>query len=487
MQESLIIKMLRYFSMLLFGMAVFFGDTIAMETKDKVKRGSTEEFKVLVETAFPNEPYDRLEDKRGNFGINPEYSLNPYCLVETRPHAMPVDLLRQKALASKNGILKLAALFTVSPLDLATWFGKPIIHAEIKTFSSLPSDSLPITKAQFEILYPQLKIRLAASSFLFDDRQSLLDNNESIQQIRSLLSNAKISNRLKLLKSHSLENDEACDKLIELITQYPNIPIKNNVLRALLLSQVNTFETFPEFLRTQANNSSLEVPILLWYCENQMRKKGSCLDQVKKMQKLGRVDVALGIVKKLLETRDDFYRSIRESDEVDDLKQAVGRLQREIMKGTLVGYNLYLLEGVNIKLSMVNNALFLQGLSDKISCSLPYCYYGVLRDDIFKFSKSLIYKHWLDLGFREKINTLRICARTGNIAGLNYRFADFMEELLNASYVDYPEFLEFIKDLQNLRDEEKVKRLAIYRLDRNICKKAPRAKRLNQTKVVHTL
>ena len=57
----------------------------------------------------------------------PVFSLNPYCLTETRPHNIPQNILRIKICNTEDALFRLAALYSVSGDDLVEWFGKELL------------------------------------------------------------------------------------------------------------------------------------------------------------------------------------------------------------------------------------------------------------------------------------------------------------------------------------------------------------------------
>ncbi len=91
------------------------------------------------------------------------FSLNEYCLTETRPHAMPLDILCFKTHKTKDGIFKLAALMSVSAADLKNWFEPDFLQAAfLSCQDSLPAQLEGQSEEDLDKLYPILKIALAS-------------------------------------------------------------------------------------------------------------------------------------------------------------------------------------------------------------------------------------------------------------------------------------------------------------------------------------
>jgi hypothetical protein len=91
------------------------------------------------------------------------FCLNEYCLTETRPHAMPLDILCFKTCKTKGGIFKLAALMSVSATDLKNWFEPDFLQAAFLPYqNSLPAQLEGQSEEDLGKLYPILKVALAS-------------------------------------------------------------------------------------------------------------------------------------------------------------------------------------------------------------------------------------------------------------------------------------------------------------------------------------
>lgn len=89
--------------------------------------------------------------------------LNEYCLTERMPHVIPVNTLRFKTRNTKGGLLKLAALASVSAENLCEWFDPPYLGSIfLSCQGSLPGQLEGQSEEELGALYPILKVALAA-------------------------------------------------------------------------------------------------------------------------------------------------------------------------------------------------------------------------------------------------------------------------------------------------------------------------------------
>jgi hypothetical protein len=94
----------------------------------------------------------------------PALQLNDYCLQETMPQAMPLDVLVRKTQNTKDGVKKLAGLLSVSSSDLRNWFGQPYLQSVLRqTGWKLPEKVEGIEDNKLATLYPLVKILKAAT------------------------------------------------------------------------------------------------------------------------------------------------------------------------------------------------------------------------------------------------------------------------------------------------------------------------------------
>ena len=90
----------------------------------------------------------------------PIFSLNPYCLTETMAHTIPLTILRTKVCNTKDGLLQVASLYSVSVDDLVEWFGTDMLEDVVKE-QTLP-ESLQTMDELKLCNYAIFKIALAA-------------------------------------------------------------------------------------------------------------------------------------------------------------------------------------------------------------------------------------------------------------------------------------------------------------------------------------
>lgn len=115
--------------------------------------------------------------------------LNDYCLQETMPHAMPVDILVRKTKNTKDGVLKLANLYSVSAQDLLNWFGQPYLETIIAQKEALPETLKNYTEEEFDALYPFLKVTVATKGLsepFKTQLPSIIPTTNAIQRLLSV-------------------------------------------------------------------------------------------------------------------------------------------------------------------------------------------------------------------------------------------------------------------------------------------------------------
>ena len=89
------------------------------------------------------------------------FSLNPYCLTETRPHTILPAILCTKVRNTKDGLLQLASLYSVSEENLKEWFGKDMLEGFLK-MKDIPQSLDHATEEKLDEPYALFKIALAA-------------------------------------------------------------------------------------------------------------------------------------------------------------------------------------------------------------------------------------------------------------------------------------------------------------------------------------
>lgn len=92
------------------------------------------------------------------------FYLNAYCLTERMPHVIPLHTLRFKVCNTKDGLLKLATLFSVTVENLCEWFEPDFLQSSFLLYQgSLPQQLEGQSEEALGALYPILKIALAAT------------------------------------------------------------------------------------------------------------------------------------------------------------------------------------------------------------------------------------------------------------------------------------------------------------------------------------
>jgi hypothetical protein len=91
--------------------------------------------------------------------------LSPHWLQEANLHTLPVALLVFIAKNSKDGVLKIADLYSVSSDNLKAWFGTEYLGT-LNVCEAIPKKAKHLSEDEAKILYPLVKINLAATNTL---------------------------------------------------------------------------------------------------------------------------------------------------------------------------------------------------------------------------------------------------------------------------------------------------------------------------------
>jgi hypothetical protein len=116
-------------------------------------------------------------------------TLTPYFLAEFRPHSAPRNLTFLKTINTKDGILKLATLHTVTTQDLVEWFGQERLQRVFQR-QTLPASLASLSAEGLLDCYAVCKVGLAANPHVEgqanpvrDAVLTLIPSFENLQQI----------------------------------------------------------------------------------------------------------------------------------------------------------------------------------------------------------------------------------------------------------------------------------------------------------------
>jgi hypothetical protein len=118
----------------------------------------------------------------------PYFNLNPYCLQEGIPLVIPQHLLVSKALNTKDGILKIASLYSVLPQHLAEWFNRETLEKTNENYEP-PVSIEELSDLETIDLYPRLKVFAALNELHILDqiRTSIISGNPTYHNDINLL------------------------------------------------------------------------------------------------------------------------------------------------------------------------------------------------------------------------------------------------------------------------------------------------------------
>ncbi len=194
------------------------------------------------------------------------FYLNDYCLTETRPHAIPVHILRFKTCNTKDGLLKLANLMSVSATDLKNWFEPEFLKDAFLPYqTSLPPKLEGQSEEDIGKLYPILKVALAST---------LVETTDATNPVIKLLQEYPYPyglslNKMRLLSLNPARPGMYYESLSQLITgphAYPRTsPTIKSIARELLMAGKgvaginNVFFVYPNFGELQNREIAIQI------------------------------------------------------------------------------------------------------------------------------------------------------------------------------------------------------------------------------------
>lgn len=200
----------------------------------------------------------------------PTLYLNDYCLQETMPHVMPVDILVRKTKNTKDGVFKLANLYSVSEHDLLNWFGQPYLENIIAQKEALPETLKNYTEEEFDALYPFLKVTVATRglSELFKT------------QLHSIIPTTKA--RQRLLSAFPSPNDmrnewDKCDWFVEILLSRGLMEVGGRIIEFALADQKVRYQDIPHTSSLMDCVLKIDQKVLTSQLKDKLRKEfASC-------------------------------------------------------------------------------------------------------------------------------------------------------------------------------------------------------------------